>query len=866
MGDARLVADIPSSPPTKGDEGNGTDSKHVMYQRKLRSAVTKIESLRLIQGPKKPQRASIAPVFETQYQGLDAKIVDLCESNVPLRRRLAHLSMTHVDEKPSGCCTDDDLELVGGSDVLDDPEENELLAILHRKVVTDSHEGATSSSSTHPCIQRSKSEIVLPPAVDHDVAEAIQDAMVMTIPSVKWTAAFEIPYLQFKRKRRGAAANLSSAQLFRSFLMTPVFRQMHATTYGATHVHEDSTGDIVAPDLDPMRKRGLQKRFHKLAKPIRESLELSLSTHMLQTLDHMTTMYTAARRDFLASMSAFAKYERHQTVAGRDMQARLAEKREKMRHDVEKTREMLAHVVVPLDNKTPRVEDFLKPAAKRTKDHSTAWKRIKDIEQCNAARGLEASVAYAKMIHTDGIGGGITTEAVLARQHDALAGYILYIQRTYRGHLARRYVWALKWTCCMWKHIFYPPLQVTMRPPDGDELQRRGFLRLDDFEATYDYFCFQCTPERVYLAGFALTVPPSRLGPQFVEYRRFKRYWQRFMFRAVAQVDRIRFVQFVKNRQTVVATLDGQRSERGGDVPIGLGFLALTDDWKKYSMLKPPPPKTQRVETPDKYQTNLSDLNDDFRALGLKARRALLPKDQQDDSGWELVRDVVNANTMRQTKYKSVGQLVSHLQDVDVLEGRRRISMLKDAMRQNSLATRRQAPSSPSPKKEYAILDRLMCAVSEARSMVNYFEEVGVETADELGRPAPPCMARLDKIKHVRGHTKLAELIERQQALNHLFQDSWFAFNSRKAIMGPDGKQIVASTRNYVVESMHLLSLIRRQLGASKKVGATVHNLHRTKRMEQYHELLMAYDINVRNMSVVLEGYEDKAPNDDGTS
>ncbi|RHY03581.1 hypothetical protein DYB36_011961 [Aphanomyces astaci] len=341
--------------------------------------------------------------------------------------------------------------------------------------------------------------------------------------------------------------------------------------------------------------------------------------------------------------------------------------------------------------------------------------------------------------------------------------------------------------------------------------------------------------------------------------------------------DRIRFVLFVRNRQTVVAAMDGKsRMDNVQSYGGGGGSMEALAQWKKYSLLQQQQHPQQRKgasgdDIVDKYQSHLSSLNDETKAMGLRARRQLLPKHEQHARGWNLVRHVVEANTMRQSKYETVQHLVSHLQDVDVLDGRRRISTLREDI-QASQGNEEGGSMMKSPTKLQQILQRLIVAVKDARDLVTYMEDVGLEPhTSEIQRrledhdtmPPPACLARLDKIKHVRGYTKLVDLLDRQHSLNQLFQDSWYAFSSRKTIMGAEGRKVVTSTRNYVLESMQLLSLVWRQLrtAATSSVTKTgsMRNLHIMKRTEQFHGLLMAYDINIRNMSVVLEGYDDDA-------
>ncbi|RQM21143.1 hypothetical protein B5M09_002433 [Aphanomyces astaci] len=333
--------------------------------------------------------------------------------------------------------------------------------------------------------------------------------------------------------------------------------------------------------------------------------------------------------------------------------------------------------------------------------------------------------------------------------------------------------------------------------------------------------------------------------------------------------DRIRFVLFVRNRQTVVAAMDGKsRMDNAQSYGGGGGSMEALAQWKKYSLLQQQQHPQQRKGTSgddivDKYQSHLSSLNDETKAMGLRARRQLLPKHEQHARGWNLVRHVVEANTMRQSKYETVQHLVSHLQDVDVLDGRRRISTLREDI-QASQGNEEGGSMMKSPTKLQQILQRLIVAVKDARDLVTYMEDVGLEPhTSELQRrledhdtmPPPACLARLDKIKHVRGYTKLVDLLDRQHSLNQLFQDSWYAFSSRKTIMGAEGRKVVTSTRNYVLESMQLLSLVWRQLrtAATSSVTKTgsMRNLHIMKRTEQFHGLLMAYDINIRNMSVL---------------
>ncbi|RHZ02252.1 hypothetical protein DYB26_005673, partial [Aphanomyces astaci] len=333
--------------------------------------------------------------------------------------------------------------------------------------------------------------------------------------------------------------------------------------------------------------------------------------------------------------------------------------------------------------------------------------------------------------------------------------------------------------------------------------------------------------------------------------------------------DRIRFVLFVRNRQTVVAAMDGKsRMENVQSYGGSGGSMGALAQWKKYSLLQQQQHPQQRKgasgdDIVDKYQSHLSSLNDETKAMGLRARRQLLPKHEQHARGWNLVRHVVEANTMRQSKYETVQHLVSHLQDVDVLDGRRRISTLREDI-QASQGNEEGGSTMKSPTKLQRILQRLIVAVKDARDLVTYMEDVGVEPhTSELQRrleehdtmPPPACLARLDKIKHVRGYTKLVDLLDRQHSLNQLFQDSWYAFSSRKTIMGAEGRKVVTSTWNYVLESMQLLSLVWRQLrtAATSSVTKTgsMRNLHIMKRTEQFHGLLMAYDINIRNMSVL---------------
>ncbi|RHZ24160.1 hypothetical protein DYB37_001059 [Aphanomyces astaci] len=333
--------------------------------------------------------------------------------------------------------------------------------------------------------------------------------------------------------------------------------------------------------------------------------------------------------------------------------------------------------------------------------------------------------------------------------------------------------------------------------------------------------------------------------------------------------DRIRFVLFVRNRQTVVAAMDGKsRMENVQSYGGSGGSMGALAQWKKYSLLQQQQHPQQRKgasgdDIVDKYQSHLSSLNDETKAMGLRARRQLLPKHEQHARGWNLVRHVVEANTMRQSKYETVQHLVSHLQDVDVLDGRRRISTLREDI-QASQGNEEGGSTMKSPTKLQRILQRLIVAVKDARDLVTYMEDVGVEPhTSELQRrleehdtmPPPACLARLDKIKHVRGYTKLVDLLDRQHSLNQLFQDSWYAFSSQKTIMGAEGRKVVTSTWNYVLESMQLLSLVWRQLrtAATSSVTKTgsMRNLHIMKRTEQFHGLLMAYDINIRNMSVL---------------
>ncbi|CAK4134686.1 unnamed protein product [Aphanomyces euteiches] len=753
--------------------------------------------------------------------------------------------MTHVEEKKDGHASDDDLELVGGGH-LDDPHENELLAILRKRAASD-------LKSVHPSIQRSKSAVVLPVSVDHDVADAVKhDLSVVAVPKVVDWPFCQCLYTKFKRKRRGGAS--SSAQLFRSFLMTPLFREMHAELYSTAQYEEEALGEASPDDeLLTTRKRTLQKRFEKLAKPIRDSLELSLSTHMLEAFDHLSSIYTAARRDFLSGMSRCSKMERRHLAAERSRQAKLAEKREKMRLEVDKTKQHLKHAASPSAtlSKTPRVRDFLKPAPKRTKEQSFVWKRVKDVERCNPARSLQASIAYARSIHTEGIGGGILTAEALARQSHALVDYVVFIQRLYRGHLARRYVWALQWTCCMWKHLFFPPI-VPGSYRDDDEPSSRGFLRLDDFETIYEYFCFQSTPERIYLAGFALTVPPSRLGPQFIEYKRLKRYWHRFMYRGSNPAERIQFVQFVRHRQAALAAMESQRVASGGQGMSELSFLTKSDDWRKFSLVK-----RARADTQDKYQSSLRSLNDEYRALGLKARRSLLPKDQQTDRGWDLVRDLVHANMMRQLKYKSMQEVVVSLHDKDEFDGRRRISTLREEITGSTYDDNAEK----SPSKWASLVKKLLAIVNEAKAVINHFEDVDHDLDSQKSPPA--CITRLSKVKHVRGLSKIADLVERQHTLNESFEETLDHCKNRKLFHATANRQSIAAAIHYVTESMQIFSLLRRQLqssmarGLKSTIGSRkVITVHLQKRAEQYHDLLRGFDSNILELSVLFEEHQ----------
>ncbi|KDO29866.1 hypothetical protein SPRG_19743 [Saprolegnia parasitica CBS 223.65] len=462
------------------------------------------------------------------------KLVGLCQSNDALRRRVAHLFMTHGEYADSDAGDDDGLELVPGHATVIRPNENEILALLHKQ-------GRGAGGATqHPSIQRAKSDVMLPIAIDDDVAKAVQHDMIMTIPSVAWTAKFEDAYMRFKRGR--PKAKLNSVQVFRSYLMTPEFRALHALTYGATRFHEDTTGTFGNDESDHPLHHGLQKRLSKLTPPMRSSLELSLSNHMLDNFDHLLDMYTSARRDFLAQMTQCGKRQRHAARQLKEAKQHLESRRADVKKEVAKTRAMLGHRVIAARLHTPR-----DPAHIEGSDKHAVTMIVSASKR--AAANLQLSIEYAKTTTIEG--GGLPTRALCLKQQRALTHHIVYIQRLYRGHMARRYVYSLKWLFFMWRHLFFPS---TVLPRDSVY----GFMHIDDFEASFEYFYYQSNAERVYMAGFALTVPPSRLGGQFVEYHRFKRYWLRFMYRASGPADMVRFVQFVRNREAIIHSIEIQ--------------------------------------------------------------------------------------------------------------------------------------------------------------------------------------------------------------------------------------------------------------------------------------------------------------------
>ncbi|OQR90540.1 hypothetical protein THRCLA_22539, partial [Thraustotheca clavata] len=622
------------------------DHLHATIQKPLRAS-TSCVLLREIKSPvRKPAKSPSA------FVGLDNKLIDLCHSNVALRRRMVHLSMTHSSSADMEG-ESDEIELIAADAEVEDEREKEILALLNkqRKIQDD--------EKCNPSVQRLKSQVELPEAIDQDVALAIQHDMIMTVPSITWTARFEKQYLLFKRSK--PKSNLNSVQLFRSYLMQPDFRAMHAATYGATRFHEDTTGEFAATDLDMPLQQGIHKRFKRLSKPMRDSLELSLSNHMLENFEQLLSMYTTARRTFLSHMTKCNKLTRRRCRKAKEEKAELQLRRAEVQKQVAKTRTALGTQPIPARLHTPRDPTLIEGSNKHAvttivsaskRAAARSWKKIKDSEKCNVARSLQLSIEYAKAVPVQG--GGLPSKALCTRQQEELRHHIIYIQRLYRGHMARRYVYSLKWLFFMWRQLFFPS---TVLPSDSNY----GFMHIDDFEASYEYFCYQSNAERVYLAGFALTVPPSRLGGQYIEYHRFKRYWLRFMYRAPNPADMVRFVQFVRHREAIIHSIEMQRLEKseikGAKDTSTLTYLTQLDDFKKYNY-------TKRREDHSKYKNDFSS-NDEYRVLALKARRALLPKAQQFAKGWTLLRYIILGNPTRATKVKSIKRVVGQLDEVE---------------------------------------------------------------------------------------------------------------------------------------------------------------------------------------------------------
>ncbi|EQC42407.1 hypothetical protein SDRG_00143 [Saprolegnia diclina VS20] len=869
---------MPSPPPLSrrmtAMTGTQGDHLHETQRRPLRSSASCI-LLREVDVPKKQKKPRTA---SSAFLGLDMKLVDLCRSNDALRRRVAHLFMTHGEYADSDAGDDDDLELVPGrATVVKRSNENEILALLHKQ---NAQGLGASGTALHPSIQRAKSDVALPIAIDDDVAKAVQHDMIMTVPSVAWTAKFEDAYMRFKRGR--PKAKLNSVQVFRSYLMTPEFRALHAMTYGATRFHEDTTGTFANDETDHPLHHGLQKRLSKLTPPMRSSLELSLSNHMLENFDHLLDMYTSARRDFLAQMTQCGKRQRHAARQLKEAKQRLESRRADVKKDVAKTRAMLGHRVIAARLHTPRDPAHIEGSDKHAvtmivsaskRAAAKSWKKIKEAEKCNVARSLQLSIEYAKTTTIEG--GGLPTRALCLKQQRALTHHIVYIQRLYRGHMARRYVYSLKWLFFMWRHLFFPS---TVLPKDSVY----GFMHIDDFEASFEYFYYQSNAERVYMAGFALTVPPSRLGGQFVEYHRFKRYWLRFMYRASGPADMVRFVQFVRNREAIIHSIEIQRQEHSEARTSTLSYLTQIDDFKKLNYTK-----RRDDHAHLKYRTDLAVQTDEHRSLTLRARRALLPSYQQRAKGWALLRHIVTGNAARSFKVHSFRGVVVQVAEVEGLTqhknmlldlpapaeslspvrrvARRRASVVSSvfdvdpAVLDAALGSRHPGPSNRFERH----LKRLGILANDAVVLCGYYTAVGL---NDIGDDAPPplCVSRLGRMKHLHGCTSIPDLLTKQGERHAGFAHLFTAFEAACAADVPENVAVLASLKSYLNDSMELLTFVRQQLAALRPpkpvVGAAMIALQRTKRIECYNKLLEQLDTNVR---AVLDSMDRTNANDD---
>ncbi|OQR80891.1 hypothetical protein ACHHYP_17087 [Achlya hypogyna] len=840
--------------------GTQGDHLHADPRRNLRAS-SSCSILHEVSPPKKTKKTTRAP---SDFRGLDLKLVDLCQSNVALRRRMVHLSMTHGEYADSDDGSDgDDVELVPGPVTVADAKENEILALLHKQA---SKEPQVAS------IQRSKSDVALPAAIDKDVAKAVQHDMIMTVPAVTWTAKFETAYLGFKRGR--PKSKLHSVQAFRSYLMTPEFRALHAATYGATRFDEDTTGTFASDDADHPLHHGIHKRLGKLTKPMRASLELSLSNHVLENFDQLLAMYTTARRDFLAQMTRCGKWERHQTRLLKETRAQLDKRRAEVLGDVAKTRALLGKRVIAARLHTPRDPAHIEGSDKHAvttivsaskRAAAKSWKKIKETEKCNLARSLQLSMDYARTVPVEG--GGLPTRALCLRQQRARSHHIVYIQKLYRGHMARRYVYSLKWLFFMWRHLFFP---ATVLPKDTTY----GFMHIDDFEASFEYFYYQSNAERVYLAGFALTVPPSRLGGQFIEYHRFKRYWLRFMYRASTPTDVVRFVQFVRNREAIIHSIEIQRQENCEARATTLSYLTQIDDFKRLNYIKRRDDLTHL-----KYRTDLSVQSDEHRALTLRARRALLPKNQQSAKGWALIRHLVTGNAARSFKVHTFQKAVVQLGEVEgfaqpnalilpppsdspVRRPRPRRCSVVSSVFEIDTAMLDAAVGSrhPNPRNRFERhLRRLTTLAYDAQVLCEYYERAGVTDTEDV--PVPLCVSRLGRMKHLHGCTNLPELLARQEERHGGFQHMFSAFEAACAVTAPDNFAVIASLKGYLTDSMELLTYVRQQLAMLRPpkqvVGAAMIVLQRAKRSDHYLQLVRQLDANARLLTESVDGPAD---------
>jgi len=427
--------------------------------------------------------------LNTTYQALDNRIVGLCQTSLALRRKLTHLSMTHGSDLEVGKGIDSKLELIYSGQKSEIDNENEILAILEKQkfaLLEDPSKSPPRSPPRSAALQN-KSEGILPSGLNDEVGHAVQKEMISAISQVIWSDKFEISFLDFKRKQRWTAHKASA--MFKSFLLSQQFRALHASKCGVTRFDEDTTGvyaEVDEDEADGIQLNGMEKRIGKFTKPVRESLELSLSTHILDNLDHLAEIYSRARRDFLSNMTLCCKMKREKLEKKKKYEADLRVRREKLKKEVHRCRSILdQEQEIEIGQNaalTTRHSNSKSAQRKISLDAPTIWpKPTVNVVDSTVARALTNTVEYAKKIRTQG--GGLPTPQSRAGDHRILVHHITTMQRMYRGHLMRRYVWALKWISCIWEKAFYPT-------EGHNDMLELGYMKLDDFEATYEHFCF----------------------------------------------------------------------------------------------------------------------------------------------------------------------------------------------------------------------------------------------------------------------------------------------------------------------------------------------------------------------------------------